>query len=277
MKKDKIEKSNQFTKIRIYIYIAYISLFLLMFFHKTKEVVAEGNAIVVFYFYICIFIVSLMTITYPILVTSLVGNKHQEFWYKKVSDSIDLFSLFVLLCAFCQGFFAYGYFRASVVGKSMNPTYYQDDALVVRSSNKDIKHFDVVVAVIDEENRNYRSVPEDELIIKRVIGMAGDTLEYHDNHLYINGVSYSEEYTATQEDRFNNINLKVFLGHGVEEIDGKYVISSGYYYLMGDNRGNSSDSRYFGLFKENQIIGVVKYELKSLFNWIKVENPFSDD
>lgn len=271
-----LRKSNQFTKVRIYIYIAYISLILLLVFLHHKEVIARSNIIVTLYFFLCFLIILGIGFIYPILVASVNVNKHLEFWLKKFSDAIDLFSLFVLLCAICQGVFSYGFFRASVVGESMVPSFENDDSLIVRSSNKNIKHFDIVVAVIDKDNRNYTAVPEDELLIKRAIGLPGDHIEFHGGKLYINGIEYYEPYIATHSDTQNKINLEISLGKGVELIDGEYVISEGYYFIMGDNRGKSSDSRTFGLFKEEQIIGVVKYRLHGIFNWEKIANPFEN-
>lgn len=73
--------------------------------------------------------------------------------------------------------------------------------------------------------------PDDEktLFIKRLIGMPGETLEVHDGQVFINGEALDEPY------------LKV-----VTEGDyGPYEIPEGHYFMMGDNRNNSADSRYW--------------------------------
>ena len=270
MKKEKTEKRYQFKKAKIYVYITFISSFLLIFFHIMKDAVAYGNNVVKVYLFISIAILLFVGIVFPLISTYTTVNKHLENIFKRFCDWVDLLSFFVLLCAICQGFFAFGYFRAVVVGESMLPTFENGNTLIVRSTNSGIKNFDVVITTIDDENRMYASIHEEELLIKRVIGVPGDTLEFKGGYLIINGQEFYEPYIKTHNDYSNRIKLENELGHGVELVDGKYVIMEGYYYLLGDNRGNSSDSRVFGLFKKSQIIGIVYYKLNSLFDWDRV-------
>lgn len=73
--------------------------------------------------------------------------------------------------------------------------------------------------------------PDDEkvLYIKRVIGLPGETLEVKDGHVYINGAVLDEPYlNVTTDGSF-----------------GPYRIPEGGYFMMGDNRNDSADSRYW--------------------------------
>jgi signal peptidase I len=80
-------------------------------------------------------------------------------------------------------------------------------------------------------------------LIKRVIGLPGDTIQGMNGHIYIDGRPLAEPY----------------LSPGVSPTAGrpvpKQVIPPGHYFLMGDNRGDSTDSRYFGTITEAQIVG----------------------
>lgn len=75
--------------------------------------------------------------------------------------------------------------------------------------------------------------------IKRCIGLSGETLEVRAGKVYINGVKLEEPYTA--ED--SNADF------------GPIVIPAGHYFMMGDNRNRSADSRYWGPLDRNRIVG----------------------
>lgn len=118
-----------------------------------------------------------------------------------------------------------------VNGTSMNDTLYNKDIMILDKISyrfKSIKRFDIVVV---KKNQEY--------LIKRVIGLPGDKVEYKDNKLYINDEEIEE-----------NFKHKETTDYLLED-----TIPDGYYFVVGDNRGDSLDSRIIGLIKEDEIIG----------------------
>lgn len=120
-----------------------------------------------------------------------------------------------------------------VDGSSMDKTLKNGDLMIldiVSYRHNAIKRFDIVVVDDGEE-----------YIIKRVIGLPGETVEYKDNQLFINGKKVNDKY-----------------GYG-KTADFKVKVAKNKYYVLGDNRNNSLDSRYFGAFKRNKILGKTNF------------------
>ncbi len=85
------------------------------------------------------------------------------------------------------------------------------------------------------------------VLIKRVIATEGQTVNLVDGVLYIDGVAQTESYT-----KGNSYPLSAI---GSANITYPYTVPSGYVWVMGDNRENSSDSRYFGSVKTSTVFG----------------------
>ena len=122
-----------------------------------------------------------------------------------------------------------------VNGESMYPTLEEGDIMILNKTayyfNKP-KRFDIVVV----------DMP-DEYLIKRVIGLPGEQIEYKNNTLYVDGKKVKENFKHGKTDDFN-----------IKEL-GSDTVPEGYYLVMGDNRGNSLDSRELGFMKEEQLLG----------------------
>ena len=116
-----------------------------------------------------------------------------------------------------------------VNGASMDPTLNDKDIMLLDEISyrfSDIERFDIVVVK-----------EEDEYLIKRVIGLPGETVEYKNDKLYIDGKYVKEDFKHK------------------ETFDVSTTLGKDEYFIMGDNRTNSTDSRVFGPISRDKIMG----------------------
>lgn len=157
-------------------------------------------------------------------------EKKKENWF------LSLLPYFIILVIVIL-FKTYLYSPIVVNGDSMKETLHDHDIMIldkISYKNHDIKRFDIVVIYLEEER---------EYIIKRIIGLPGEKIEYKDNKLYVNGTYIKEDFKHYKTEDFSTKDI------GYEEVpDDKYLV-------LGDNRVNSIDSRYLGYIKKEDIKG----------------------
>jgi signal peptidase I len=128
--------------------------------------------------------------------------------------------------------------RFIVEGSSMEPTLHTGQYLLIDRLGYQFgepRHGDIVVF-------HYPINPVDDYV-KRVIGVPGDEVRIQSSSVFVNGQVISEPYIVSDG---------MFLGEGYA---GKWEIPDGRYFVMGDNRSHSSDSRSWGLLDRANIIG----------------------
>ena len=132
-----------------------------------------------------------------------------------------------------------------VNGDSMVPSLADNQiALVLRQS--EIERFDVVV-IKDSKKPSKR-------VVKRIIGLPGDELSYKEDQLFINNQPVSEPFLAEIKEALAEDS---FLTENIEKIK----IPENSYFVLGDNRKISLDSRLTGAVHEDMIIGEAKFTL----------------
>ena len=159
-------------------------------------------------------------------------------YMKRIIDLIKKEKKFLLLVMIIILFKIFIFNFILVKGDSMNPKYKNNDFMFLNKiiySFKSIRRGEVIVL-------KYRNND----LIKRVIGLPNDKIKVENGKLYINNKevkeNYINSYTASYD--FDEITLK----------DNEY-------FVMGDNRYNSYDSRNFGTIMKNDIIGRVEFKI----------------
>ena len=133
----------------------------------------------------------------------------------------------------------FGFQVARVDGLSMAPTLEDHDRLIVNKlvyELGDPRPGDIVML--------YYPVDPAKMFVKRVIAREGDTVRIEDGHVYVNDIPLHDDYVPEE-----------FRSH---DDWGPTVIQQGYYFVMGDHRNNSLDSRHWGSVPKKYIVGKVK-------------------
>lgn len=123
-----------------------------------------------------------------------------------------------------------------VDGESMDPSF-KDKELVfwnkgIYKENKPLRG-DIVVV-------QYPGDPKHKVYVKRVVGMPGEKIEVKDGKVYINDKLFREKYLSQSL---------------ITEPSGVWKVKSNEYFVMGDNRPNSNDSRFFGAIERRFVLG----------------------
>jgi signal peptidase I len=147
--------------------------------------------------------------------------------------------------------------QVNVVGQSMEPNYHEGELLLINQLDKNLQRGQVVAAYENKDiaiNATYftRFDPQNKFFLKRVIGLPGEEIELIGskviiyNQEYPSGVVLSESYLAPSIVQQMNL---------LARYEPRTKIPEKSYYLMGDNRANSRDSREKGPFPDYSIFG----------------------
>lgn len=185
-------------------------------------------------------------------------------------EYVEAFAIAILLALLIRAFIVQAF---KIPSGSMKPTLLIGDHLLVNKFIYGIKvpYLDRIIIPIKNPKRGDVIVfkyPKDESLdyIKRVIGIEGDVIEIKNKRLYINGEEITSEYVGEFDD--DNLSKAVeeieFLGNVKHRIwdrenghddYGPITVPKNSVFVMGDNRDNSQDSRYWGFVTLNKIKG----------------------
>jgi len=174
--------------------------------------------------------------------------------------------LALILFSFTFNYFSFSFYPYTVnstVGESMEPTIKNGKMLLIKTNNfykLEYNYGDIITFKF-----------QDSIFLKRIVAKPGDTIQVKDSYIMLNGVKMPKkmigEFLVFKNDiltdlyeekiyqfKYKIINYKKRLNQVNKNAS---YLDEGQYFVMGDNRDNSLDSRYFGSISEEQITGKV--------------------
>lgn len=148
--------------------------------------------------------------------------------------SAALSAILFLLVLILVGRVTNSYIINKIDGQSMEPSFYQNDFVISTKLYTELKRGDVIEAYADNES-----------VIKRVIGLPGETVIVDTDNIYVNGYLISSDY------RFPGPNYYT----------GTYYLGDNEYFIVGDHKEVSKDSRYYGPVTYDDITSIVVFRI----------------
>lgn len=172
---------------------------------------------------------------------------HLHSCIRSIIEWIVIFAFVFVFFIFIRWFVAEPY---QVPTGSMEPTIQIGDHVIAQkvtiNLGQGVKQGDIVVF------RNPDGTSDHDILVKRVIATAGQTIDLRDGVVYVDGVALDEPYAVGQNYPLATQAEGVMVSY-------PYTVPEGCVWMMGDNRENSADSRYFGAVPEDDLISVVVF------------------
>jgi len=194
-----------------------------------------------------IYFLAIIILIYVLQISvSLFRYKRQD----EISESLfnayrrfDVVTFVVILLAAYIFMNAFLFSISSVEGRSMEPTLYENDHVIIKHVRGDYERFDMVV--IRRDNT-------EQYMVKRLIGLPGETVTIDNGQVYINDTLLDESAYISED---TQTECEFGVTYCTFPLDGVY-------FFLGDNRKHSYDSRHFGTITENQLYGTVNYRIR---------------
>lgn len=190
------------------------------------------------------------------------------------SVSLTAFPILLVISVIKSSF----YEPSQIPSESMLPTLQIGDHILIDKSayNLNIPFTTISISTADSPQRGDVVIfhpPKNPSIyyIKRIVGIAGDSISYNEHALTINGSPVSRTHLSVKNMGNETINIEIedlgkisYLTYkntpaGKLSLSGNWVVPEGYYFVMGDNRDHSDDSREWGFVKLDAIVGKATY------------------
>ncbi len=173
--------------------------------------------------------------------------------FKPLYNRFDVLVFVLHLMALYMVVNAFFFSMATIEGASMKPTFNSGDNVVMTHVDESYDRLDLVVVRHEDASEDF--------LIKRLIGLPGETIMIEDDGVFVDGARLNEPYLAQ--------NTKTTCPRNEDSCS--WTLQEDEYFVLGDNRSNSLDSRHYGHFTSIQLYGRIQIRLYPFHAIGKVE------
>lgn len=202
---------------------------------------------------ICTLGITISTFVYILFSKRDIVKEETSKIYKKLLSVFDIIIIIPIFMALISLSNAFVISPATVIGQSMEPSYYEGQDIFMWHLTSNYERFDVVVLKTDNN----------EFYLKRIIGLPGDYIIIDHNVIKINGDVISQKFL---ENDLGSIEVYTYCNISNDEFC-EFDVPQNSYFVMGDNREHSLDSRsdLLGFVHEDKLYGIVILKINNIF------------
>ena len=180
-------------------------------------------------------------------------SERENKMHKSLLNIFDLVSVVPIFMVIISLSNAFVISPATVIGQSMEPTFYEGQDILMTHLTGNYQRFDVIVLETDGGD----------FYLKRIIGLPGESIKIDHSVITINGVEIEQEFL---ENEFGSIDVYTYCNTSHLQVC-EFDVPLDSYFVLGDNREHSLDSRsdQLGFVHENQLYGTVVLKFNNIF------------
>ena len=239
------------TKISI-VFVSILLIFITRFFKHAPFDIIVASSLFVFLLGVSI-VMGIGILLYMYSSINALDTERENKMHKSLLNIFDLVSVIPIFMVIVSLTNIVAFSPATVVGQSMEPTFYEGQDIIMSHITNNYDQFDIIIL----------ETKDGDFYLKRIIGLPGDHIEINNSIITINGTVIDQEFL---ENESGSIEVNTYCNISQLQVC-EFIVPLDHYFVLGDNRENSLDSRsdLLGYVHEDQIYGKVIFKFNNIF------------
>ncbi len=234
------------------VFVSVLLIFITRFFKHAPFDIIVASSLFVFLLGVSI-VMGIGILLYMYSSINALDTERENKMHKSLLNIFDLVSVIPIFMVIVSLTNIVAFSPATVVGQSMEPTFYEGQDIIMSHITNNYDQFDIIIL----------ETKDGDFYLKRIIGLPGDHIEINNSIITINGTVIDQEFL---ENESGSIEVNTYCNISQLQVC-EFIVPLDHYFVLGDNRENSLDSRsdLLGYVHEDQIYGKVIFKFNNIF------------